>query len=77
MSRLCANKEKLKEIWRRKEKRRELGAKMSGGRSTWLHLAAPANLQNLRIPGAELQNGGRSRHAEKAGCEKQGGPPQS
>ena len=41
MSRLCANKEKLKEIWQRKEKRRELGAKMSGGRSTWLHLAAP------------------------------------
>ena len=42
MSRLCANKEKVKEIWRRKEKRRELGAKMSGGGSTWLHLAAPA-----------------------------------
>ena len=28
----------------------------------------------LQIPGAELQNGGRSRYAEKAGCEKQGGP---
>ena len=32
------------------------------------------NLPNLRIPGAELQNGGRGKHAEKAGCEKQGGP---
>ena len=28
----------------------------------------------LQILGAELQNGGRSRYAEKAGCEKQGGP---
>ena len=34
------------------------------------------HLRNPRIPGAGLQNGGSGRHAEGAGCEKQGGPLQ-
>ena len=62
MRRLCANK--VKEIWPRK------------GTGEVPRCLVAARL-HLRIPGAESQNGGRGRHAEKAGCEKQGGPLES
>ena len=58
---MFANKEKVKDLAK------------EGEEGTWCQHVWWMQVQ-LRILGAELQNGGRSRDAEKAGCEKQGGP---